>query len=186
MEVKKNNRYENGKIYTIRSHQTDKYYIGSTCLELYKRLWKHRDCYKRFQKGGVKYISSFEIIKFDDHYIELLENFKCETKNELERKEGEFIRKYKDEVVNMVVAGRTIEEWRADNKDKIKIQMKVYRDNNKDKIHKVWKQNYEKNKEIILEKMKEKFICDCGSEFRKKDKSRHNKSIKHMNFIKHL
>lgn len=40
--MEKPNKYLNGKIYTIRSHQTDKFYIGSTCSPLHKRLFKHR------------------------------------------------------------------------------------------------------------------------------------------------
>jgi hypothetical protein len=33
-----NNKYQHGKIYTIRSFQTDKFYIGSTTQPLSKRL----------------------------------------------------------------------------------------------------------------------------------------------------
>ena len=44
-----NNKYKNGKIYTIRSNQCEKYYIGSTIQRLSKRLYEHkRD--KNFKK----------------------------------------------------------------------------------------------------------------------------------------
>ena len=49
MEQQKN-MYANGKIYTIRSHQTDKYYIGSTTQPLSKRFYQHKQLYKRFFK----------------------------------------------------------------------------------------------------------------------------------------
>jgi len=80
-------RYKNGKIYTLRSNQTDKFYIGSTCLPLYKRLYKHRNNYNEYLKNNKHYLTSFEIIKLKDCYIELLEDFPCNNKNELEKRE---------------------------------------------------------------------------------------------------
>ena len=36
-------RYKNGKIYTIRYRGDDSLiYVGSTCLPLYKRMYKHK------------------------------------------------------------------------------------------------------------------------------------------------
>ena len=49
--------YKNGKIYTIRSFQTDKYYIGSTCTMLSKRFSNHKSNYKTGTlKASSKYI----------------------------------------------------------------------------------------------------------------------------------
>ena len=105
MEVTKNdkNKYHSGKIYTIRSHRTDKYYIGSTCSPLHKRLYQHKLQYRMFQAGKFCLVTSFEIIKFDDCYIELYENYKCNNRNELTKREGEVIRLLKNEVVNIRV-----------------------------------------------------------------------------------
>jgi hypothetical protein len=77
------NRYENGKIYSIRSNQCNEYYIGSTCLTLSKRLYKHKDMFNQWKKNNKTYVSSYEILKFDDVYIELIEEFKCNNKMEL-------------------------------------------------------------------------------------------------------
>ena len=55
--------YKNGKIYTIRSHQTDEIYIGSTTQTLTKRLSKHKTDYKYWKNGKQHYISSFELIR---------------------------------------------------------------------------------------------------------------------------
>ena len=108
--------YVNGKIYTIRSYQTDKYYIGSTCSTLTKRL----SCHKGKYKNGTLTSTSQEIIKYDDCYIELLEMCECKNKNELRKREGELIRKYKDNIVNCNIAGRTKNEYYNDNLEKIK------------------------------------------------------------------
>ena len=126
------NKYENGKIYTIRSYLTNKFYIGSTTQPLHKRLHKHRDTLKSFLKGTYHNVSSFEILQYEDNYIELLEYCKCETKQELTKKEGEMIRKYKDMCVNINIAGRTKEEYRIDNKSNIKQMCKDWRDKNID------------------------------------------------------
>jgi hypothetical protein len=40
------------------------------------------------------------------------------------------------------------------------------------------------NKTIISEKAKKTYICDCGSICRIGEKSRHNKTIKHLEYIK--
>ena len=58
------------------------------------------------------------------------------------------------------------------NKEQLKEYRKIYRYNNKEKI-----------KEEKKEKGKEKTNCECGSIFRKVDKSKHVKSIKHCQFI---
>ena len=175
-----NNRYAGGKIYTIRSFQTDKYYIGSTCLPLYKRLYSHRKDYERFKLGKYNNVSSFEIIKFDDHYIELLENYNCNNKEELTKKEGDLIRQYKNEIVNIRIEGRTDKQYRNDNKDKIKL----YREDNKDKIKLYKKQYRDDNKDKIMKYKTQKYICECGSEIQKNEKSRHLKTNKHIEFMK--
>jgi len=105
------NKYHNGKIYTIRSYQTDKFYIGSTCSPLHKRFYEHKATYQRYQDNKIyHYTTSFDIIKYDDCYIELLELYKCESKIELIKKEGEFIRKNLTNIVNKNIAGRNAKE----------------------------------------------------------------------------
>ena len=64
------NRYNNGKIYAIRSHQTDKVYIGSTCDILAKRLYVHRRHKIDYENEKYNYVSSFEMLEFDDAYID--------------------------------------------------------------------------------------------------------------------
>ena len=66
-------RYQKGKIYTLRSDHTDRFYIGSTCLTLPKRMYKHRDHFKAYNNGKGNYISAYELLEFDDCYIELFE-----------------------------------------------------------------------------------------------------------------
>ena len=96
--------YKQGKIYSIRSYKTDKVYIGSTTQPLHKRLYEHKRHYNRWLNGKYGCNSCYEIIKYGDAYIELVEYFDCKSKNELEKREGEIIRSI--DCVNKMIAGR--------------------------------------------------------------------------------
>ena len=122
-------RYQRGQIYSIRSKQTEMFYIGSTIQPLHKRFHEHK------RHNGE--CSSKEILKYDDAYIEWIEDFPCNSKKELHRREGQLQREHKNLCVNVLIAGRTYSEWVADN-----LQAQI----NKRQVY------YQKNKEIILEK----------------------------------
>ena len=88
--------YKNSKIYCIRSYQTDKIYIGSTTQKLCQRMGHHRKDYREYLKGNKKRITtSIEILKYNDAFIELIINYPCDFKEELLKKEGEYISKLK-------------------------------------------------------------------------------------------
>lgn len=57
---------------------------------------------------------------------------------------------------------------------------------NKEKVKEYKDSWYQKNKEKILEKQKQIFICECGSEVRCAGKSEHLRSSKHKIFINSL
>lgn len=83
------NKYNNAKIYTVRSPHTEKYFTGSTCLPLSKKLYMHR-----------KNITSYELVRLGETYIELLENYPCKSNDELKKRLGKHLRKNKHEIVN--------------------------------------------------------------------------------------
>jgi hypothetical protein len=149
MTEKDLSRYKNGKIYAIRSSQTDKYYIGSTCLDLCKRLYSHKRDLRYFMNGNEKHriSSSHHIIKHDDCYIELIENYPCNSKAELEKREGEIQREKKEEIVNVRVSGRSSLQHYHENKDK----RKIYYNDNIDKINDIKK----KYTELHYDELKE-------------------------------
>ena len=155
--------YNNGKIYTIRSHQTEDIYIGSTCSPLHKRLYFHKTNLKSWNKTNKRYMTSFEIMKYDDAYIELLEDYPCPSKTHLNRREGRFIRNM--DCVNKFVAGRTKSEYYQDNKEDIaqyyqdhKEERAQYYQDNKEDISQHKKQYYQDNKEKILEYAREYYM----------------------------
>ena len=115
--------YQNGKIYIIRSRSSDEVYIGSTAQKyLCVRFAGHIRNYKRYLDEPKKNTTSFKLIERGDAYIELLELFPCDCKEELRKREGEHQRKIK--CVNHNIAGRTNKEWRNENKEKMKIYTK--------------------------------------------------------------
>jgi hypothetical protein len=120
-------KYRNGKIYILRSSNTDNVYIGSTIQKLHKRLHTHKSVYKKFLENGKIYTSSCEIIKKGNYYIELVELYPCDDKFELLRREGELIRSTQY-CINSRIAGRTKEQYAIDEKQKIDRIKKIYRD----------------------------------------------------------
>ena len=139
--------YQNGKIYKLWTLEGNDIYIGSTTLSLSQRRADH---VKKFKNG--KGCSSSKILfeKYNDIRIELLEECPCENKEQLTKKEGEYIRN--NICVNKEIAGRTDKEYREDNKEKIKERHKeYYKENNQ-----MWRENREKNKDKINERRREK------------------------------
>ena len=131
--------YQNGKIYKIISHNSDQdIYVGSTTQMLCKRLTGH---VTNFKKNGP--VSSKNVLRHGNYQILLIENYPCNTKEELTAREAYYVRQFN--CVNKNVPGRTREEWYEDNKDKI---AKYYEDN-KDKIAERQKKYYEDNKDKI-------------------------------------
>ena len=100
------NKYNNSFIYTIRSPHTDKFYIGSTTQRLCKRFVNHKSNYNSYVNNGIgSFITSFKIIELGDSYIELLEEINCDSKIQLETREGELMRLHKDLCINKNMAG---------------------------------------------------------------------------------
>jgi len=88
------NKYMRGKIYKIIDNTNGNIYIGSTCENLLcRRLQKHKASYKCWLNPIVTqgYMRSFEIIKNDDYRIILIEEYPCDTKEQLHAREQYYI-----------------------------------------------------------------------------------------------
>ena len=136
--------YQNGKIYKIHSYQTDDIYIGSTTDTLSRRFSGHKTNAKRNLT-----VKSKQILEYDDAMITLIENYPCNDKYELEKRERYHIEN--NNCVNKHVPTRTDKEYKLANKDKIKQQRQQYDFNNRDNKHKY----YEDNKDKILNRTKQ-------------------------------
>ena len=82
-------RYENGKIYKLVNNCDKEIYIGSTCLPLHKRYYKHKSVAKTDVKRKV--YEHLNTIGWDEVKIILIESFPCDNKMELEKRERYYI-----------------------------------------------------------------------------------------------
>jgi hypothetical protein len=200
--------YSKGKIYSIRCIYDDSLiYVGSTIEPLSTRMAKHRfDSKKKICQNKKLYQKVYETT-WDDFYIELYENFPCENRDQLNKREGEVIRQIG--TLNKYVAGRTEKEYREENAEKIKENNKRYYKENAEKIKEYkkeyQKENAEKMKEYFkeyyvqnagkikeckkkyreqnAEKINEQIQCECGAIIIKRCLTQHKKTQKHINYI---
>jgi len=183
-------RYENGKIYTIKCKYDNKLiYVGSTIQKL---------CYRIEQHKKHKTCSLYQHVSgdWDNWYIELYEEYSCNNRTILEKREGEIIRLIG--TINKCIAGRTDKEWRVDNKERLaeydKMSYRKNKDKNKDKRKEYNKKYYNDNRDKLIEqvkkydndnrdKIKEKVECDkCKSIVSRKSLTRHKRTKKCLNY----
>jgi len=143
--------YSKGQIYTIRCRTDDtKIYVGSTIQPLYKRFYVHKTHSKREEcMNRLLYIEVND--DWSNWYVELYENYPCNNRNELDKREGEVIRLIGN--LNMYIAGRNKKEYRIENKDNIIKMNKQRYIENADKIKEYQKEYYLKKKEEKLKKL---------------------------------
>lgn len=181
-------------------------YIGSSCN------FRNRKCRHKFNTNSEKsknyYMDLYTYIRnnggFDEWTMIQIENFKCNTKKELEARERYWVELLKPKL-NSRVPNRTLNECRLDNierykkkereyyeknKKEINEKGKIYRENNKEKIaerEKKWREN---NREEINRRKREraavKVTCECGCIVRTDNLTEHKKTQKHFDTLKNL
>ena len=170
--------YQNGKIYKLICSETERVYIGSTTLELKKRLNYHK---RKENKCVSRYLINPK--------IELIENYSCNSIKELEIKERFYIEN--NDCINFQIPGRTKEEyrkvfreknpnyqneWYQKNKLKCKISNYNYKNKNPEHIKQIKAKSNLKNNIPIT--------CECGITIQNKyGLNRHKKSKGHLKRI---
>ena len=136
--------YSKSKIYRV--YCEDDEYIGSTTRPLSERMNEHR---ARFKDGNICRSSIlFEKHGVDNCKIELIEDYPCERKEQLNRREGEIQRERN--CVNKKISGRTRNEYYLDNKDKMDEYRQKWRDENKERMAINSRVSYLKKKSQLL------------------------------------
>ena len=172
--------YQKGKIYRLTNDEGMNYY-GSSCQPLSVRMGSHLRDFNCWKYGKGPYVSSFKIIERGNYEIVLCENFPCNDVYELKARERWYIEN--NECVNKVIPNRTPKEYRQANLIQILEYHKEYQKVNSVQI-KEQRKKYRQNHSIqITEKKKELITCICGSICRKNDKARHDRTIKHQQFL---
>jgi len=136
--------YANGEIYKLISYSNPQLvYYGSTTQSLSQRFANHKNAYNSFNRNIGQYMSSFELMRFDDAKIVLVERFPCETREELHLRENEYI--IGNECINKNIAIITIP---------MKQYMKIYDETHNTEIKNRKKKYYELHKVEISNHMK--------------------------------
>jgi hypothetical protein len=175
--------YQQGKIYKLISSETNDVYVGSTCKSLKERMINHKAMYKQSSVAQKKLnMTAFKLLKYNDCDIELIEDYPCDSRKELERREGEII-KNMDDCINKNIAGRNGKEYREDHPNEIK----TLRDNWYIKNPEYNKDYYDKNKDKNKDKLYAREECkNCGKLISHVNMSKHKKSkacINHANKV---
>ena len=211
------NKYQRGKIYKIWDNGYNKCYIGSTCEDLNRRMAGHKRVYRRYLNGKNENFTVFAI--FDDYgvencKIELLENYPCNSREELRQREGQHQRE--NECANKQIAGRDNKQYYEENKEVLNGKKKIYVEKHKpetkaykqkwykeNKEHQARKarENYEANREEIIEQKKQYYkdhkqeiqarkqkqvSCECGKTMPSDYLKRHLKTLEHQSYINQM
>jgi hypothetical protein len=136
--------------YKITSTNTDKVYVGSTKHDINERLKQHEANYRKFKDGKYHNVTSFEILECKDYKIELIENKFCESKEQRNTVECNYIINTPN-TVNRNLPGRTREQYYQDNKEELLNHQRQYYQDNKQELNERHRQYYNDNKEQIDE-----------------------------------
>ncbi len=144
--------YQNGKIYKIWCG--DDVYYGATTRTLAQRMTKHREGFRYNKKMKCTSSLLFEKYGLENCKIELVELFPCHSNEELNAREGFYIRN--NACLNKMIPGGTQQEWYDRNREKIN--------------------TFRRNKPRIQ--------CECGGYYVNSMKNRHERTKKHRTYAK--
>jgi hypothetical protein len=154
--------YSKSKIYVIKSNNFNKWYVGSTTKKtINDRYSQHKWAFKQIQKGNpseCNYTSN-KLLEKGDCYIELIEEYPCNDKYELKKRENYWINQY--DTINKV---RYIEDENISEEEKKQKYLKQVEKRNANKTF---------------------CICQCGGRYELKntDVKRHQKTRKHLKYL---
>ena len=182
------NKYESGVIYKITNTVNNEVYVGSTTTDLELRMVKHK-CDAKKRPELSKFYTFMNEHGVEHFEIEIVEEFPCERKTELERREGEIIKAIG--TLNQRIAGRTKEEYMKEFEEYFKKYKKEYKKkwqiNNREHYlqkEREYKKTYrEKYHDQIREKARAKVECECGGTYTLSHKAEHMNSKKHLTYL---
>ncbi len=159
-------RYKNGKIYKLVSDMTDDIYIGSCCIPLCKRLYKHKVNNEMYKEGKRKHkcSASFLFELGGEVKIILLEEFPTDSKEKLLARERIHIENNKCVNMNLPIVFDDEKKYRKKEYDKTwnskpeanEWKKEYYsQEAVKEQKKEQQRQSYAKHKDKIYEKQKE-------------------------------
>ena len=145
------------KIYKITCLETGLNYIGSTTKDdINFRVSQHINTYSSYLNNKSSYCTSFEVIRHGNITVDLLEEFTCDNKEDMQIRERYHIQN--NQCVNKNIPNRTIKQYYMDKIEK-------------------YKNHYQKIKENDY--YKKRYKCFCGGSFSINNMRQHCKTQKH-------
>ena len=108
--------YKNAKIYRIVSDSQKQTYYGSTCSPLTKRIHTFKAEYSTHKDDKTYQPTYFKILQYPDAKIILVESYPCSNKEELLKKEREYIEQ--NECINKDISDIPERKPRRQNKER--------------------------------------------------------------------
>lgn len=145
--------FQFGKIYALidNNNPSKNYYGSTTDADLLNRLRRHETSFRKYKKGlSKKYYSSFEILKGGDYRIELVQEYPCNTSEELRKRELYWIINYPSVNKNRPYITEEqrrekIREWHKSHSDRLKRSQQIWREKNPN-YFKTYYINHKQNK----------------------------------------
>lgn len=141
------NKYEHGKIYKLENDVDDSIYVGSTHHPLVKRWSLHRSHAKGGRRTSRVYKHLNEI-GLENVRIELIEEYPCSNKKELEDRERYWIENLKPSL-NKNIPSRTMEELREIKRNLCRVYNELHRERINARMKELYWLRKEKNNNVI-------------------------------------
>jgi len=176
------NPYATAKIYRIDSQAGGVCYIGSTIRSLQKRMGQHKGHWISHLNGKSNFISSFNVLEHGDAVISLVEDYPCDSKDQLAAREAHHIRTTAA-CVNRAIPGRSTAEWYQDNRERQLAQANQYRADNLAECMERVRQYNRTHREEINRKGSVPYTCQCGATVKTRNVHTHRQSKKHKDKV---
>ena len=166
-------------------------YLGHTTNFAKRKNQHKRTCYNEKDRHYNIYLYKFirENGGWENFDMILINTHNLNNSMEARQKEREYIEQIKPSL-NKIIPYKSkeeikeyVKEWSKENATHLQQYKQGWYLDRQDDYKQKFRNYYNSKKEEMSEKSKEKMICDCGSEFRKKEKARHLKSIKHQQYL---
>lgn len=154
------NIYKNGKIYRLQCNDGH-YYIGSTTQKLMRRLYHHKETSKKDNTIAYQHIKQ---LGWKNVEIQLIEDYPCDVKKDLNEREDYYIRQSKDDplclnekraYVSTEEKKQQVIEYAKNHREDAIQRTKKYREEHQEEVLEKKREYREKNRKLLNEKQKE-------------------------------
>ena len=157
-------------------------------MDIEERFIKHK-CDANQRPHLSKFYTFMNEQGIDNFEIDVVEEYPCESKQQLEKREGEIIRQMG--TLNQKITGKTRKEYKEEFRDYLREfareNKKKWRIENREHYlekERGYKKTYRKKyKDKLQEKASTKVECECGGQYTLSHKAEHMRTKKHLKYL---